>query len=420
MALPATVSSLGALTQLQVFDTEMNAVQATAAASRVSWVWGAGAGRHGATAGAWLAGNPHLVPILYTYQGADNPNIDTNTIGGSHLAWFQANHPDWIVYDCDAQNRPTTTVAYQPGLPDAVPLDISNPAVVAYQMNVAAQAAIERSDSAVGADQTLFYDFDGGQKPGWYGCGVYTGPHFTGFIRRWGGNSGGFPNADPKWASDVATWVKMAKQTLVGRAAFLRHPLRLVINHPTNDPADPNEQMLAQYADANLDEAGFGGYGTYVQGGLLGRTLRSMTFWQAHGTFLVIDKFYPSDSGCCATARITSAQLSWAVASFLLGNLGHAAFYVTSGPYGVPSSFPEYATVNARIGTPCGGYARSGSLYVRRYSGGYVVANDSTSTVNATLPLPASAYVDMERRPVTNPLRVGGTEAHVLFSSSGC
>ncbi len=415
--LPAT----GALTLLQVFDTEMNAVQATAAAHQVTWVWGAGAGRHGATAAAWLAGNPNLIPILYTYQGVDDPNIDPNTIGGSHLAWFQANHPDWIVYDCDTQNRPTTTVAYQPQLSKAVPLDISNPDVVTYQIRVAGLAAIHRGDSAIGTDQTVFFDFDGRQQPGWYGCGVYTGPNFTGFTRRWGAGGGGFPNNDPKWASDVATWVRLAKQVLTTDSSLAPHHLRLVVNHPTGDMADPNEQTLAQYADANLDEQGFADYGNYVRGGLLGKTLRFMTSWQSHATFLAIDKFNPTSRGCCATVGISPSELSWAIGSFLLGDLGHAAFYVTTGPYGVASSFPEYATVDARIGAACGPYASSGSLYFRRFSGGYVAANDSTSSVTASLPLPASSYVDMEGRAVTNPLLVRGTDAYVLFASTrGC
>ncbi len=412
--------STSALTLLQVFDTQMNATQATSAANHVGWVWGAGSGRYGASASAWLAGNASLVPILYTYQGVDDPNIDSNRIGGSNLAWFKANHPDWIVYDCDAHNRPTTTVAYQPGL-QGVPLDISNRDVVTYQMDIAARAAIARHDTAIGTDQTVFFDFDGNQQPGWFGCGVYSGANFTRFVRKWGASGGGFPNYDPKWASDVATWVKLAKQTLTTDASIAPHHLRLVINHPTGEPTDPHEQTLAQNADANLDESGFAGYGTYIRGGLLGRTLRYMTFWQSHATFLAIDKFNKHSSGCCPTAQITPSQLSWAVGSYLLGNLGHAAFFVTSGPYGAPSYFPEYATVDARIGTACGPYASSGSLFFRKFSGGYVVANDSRSAAAAALPLPASSYVDMERRAVTNPLLVHGTDAYVLFSSTrGC
>src|SRR5271165_4706520 len=44
------------------------------------------------------------------------------------LAWYQANHPDWLEYLCDQK-----TLAFEFGSTTLAPLDFSNPAVRAYQ-----------------------------------------------------------------------------------------------------------------------------------------------------------------------------------------------------------------------------------------------------------------------------------------------
>ena len=47
----------------------------------------------------------------------------TNTV-----AWYQANHPDWLEYQCDK-----TTLAFEFGTTTLAPLNFADPAVRAYQ-----------------------------------------------------------------------------------------------------------------------------------------------------------------------------------------------------------------------------------------------------------------------------------------------
>ncbi len=411
----ATPAPVPALRLLQVFDFSMTPSQVPTAAKQITYLWGGGSGVHGPTAAQWQAANPSLTNILYFYQGVDDPSLS-----GKNISWFTANHPSWVVYDCDTSNRPTKTVAFQPGL-TGVPLDISNPDVISYQIHLAANAAISRKNNAIGSDQTVFFDYDGNQEPGWFGCGVYAGPNFTKFERRWGSSTTGFPNYDPKWATDVANWVKVAKHILTTDPVLAPHHVKLAINHPLGNPSSANEAVLMSNADMELDEDGFTDYGKYTTNPtLLGATLRYMTFVQSHGpAFLAIDKFGASRSGT-PTAGITSAQLAWAIATDLLGTDGRAAFFVTSGPYGLPSYFSQYATVNSRIGSACAAYATSGHLFYRRYTHGFVIANDGGAGTQR-ITLPSHTYTDLMGAPITSLLPVGGAKAYVLFTTAnGC
>jgi hypothetical protein len=66
------------------------------------------------------------LPLVQVYGGNVRlPKGCSDTAGGGcDLAWFQANHPDWIIYTDDQK-----TPAYMFNDRSWVPLDISNPTV---------------------------------------------------------------------------------------------------------------------------------------------------------------------------------------------------------------------------------------------------------------------------------------------------
>jgi len=414
---PVGKGTLGKVGLVQVFDYNMSAEQATAAAPRYRYVWGSGDGRNGASARAWQAGNSALVNARYFVQGTDVYGLSKHDV-----AWWQANHPDWIVYDCNGSNQPTRTVAFQPGLPENVPLDISNPEVIRYQMRLAGAAAVRLGNNAIAVDQTLFFDYDGGQHQGWFGCGTYASD--GSFVRRWGAGRGGFPNFDPQWKHDTAAWVATAKRVLRTDSMLASHNLKLMVNHPAGNINDPDEQTVLANVDANLDETGFTSYGSYTKKpGLFKVALDYMEYAQAHGaTILEIDKFSGGNSGGGSGGRLSAAQLSWTIGTYLMGNEGDAALFVTHGNgYGSEQYHSEYASVNARMGLPCGSYySPSGRLYYRKFHGGLVVVNSGgAGNIDATLP--PHSYSDLTGRPVTNPLVIPSTDAYVLFTSAnGC
>ncbi|GAC1402237.1 MAG: hypothetical protein NVSMB64_01710 [Candidatus Velthaea sp.] len=408
--------AVGTIPQFQIFDYAMSAAQSTSAARAFSSVWGAGTGMAGATPQTWHNGNQRLIATQYFVQGTDH-----NAISGHDIAWWKANHPDWVVYDCDENNRPTRTVAYQPGLDQDVPLDISNPDVVAYQVRSAAEFGLARGVNAIGADQTLFFDYDGNQRHGWYGCGTYN--RSGAFVHRWGTARGGFPNYDPKWNADVAAWVRTAHHLLTTDPALARHGIKFYVNHPAGSLADPNERTLLANVDGVLDETGFIGYGSYPRNPALFRTaLEYMTFAQREGTHVFeVAKFSGGQSGDSKRGSLSAAQLSYAIASFLIGNEGRASLFITPGPYGMAYSYPQVAQVNATLGNACAAYTtlEGGRLYVRRFNRGLVVLNPGGfGTASMAL---NHVYRELTGNDVHGEISVGAAEAYVLFTrEDGC
>ncbi len=402
----------GAIKLFQIFDYDTTAAQSTAAAKNVAAVWGAGVGSHGASASTWLAGNANLTAIQYFLQPTDE-----NPITHHNVHWFERNHPDWVVYDCDANNRPTHTVAYQPGLPKDVPLDIHNPNVVRYQIETAAGFAIAHRANAIGADQTLFFDFDGGQHPGWYGCGIYQNGTF---VRRWGATGSGFPNRDPQWNHDVAAWTATAKQVLATDPALATHRIKLFVNHPAGSLANADEQKLIDSVDGLVDETGFVDYGRYPGvPSLFQSALAYMEYVQRQGkTILETAKFSGSLVGDSRDSGLTLSQLAYAIGSFLIGNQGHAALYITPGPYGKVYNFSQIERINARLGTSCGSYSTAGDAYIRKFANGIVVVNPSTRSVSVPL---GGTYSDVMGRPVRGTeLTVRPADAYILLGPGGC
>ncbi len=402
----------GAISLFQIFDYSTNATQSLSIAKATSAVWGAGDGNAGATAKTWVNANPSLSAIQYFVQGTDY-----NPISHHNLAWFQANHPDWVVYDCDGNNRPTKIVAYQPGLAGDVPLDITNPDVIAYQIETVGYFAIAHGANAIGADQTLFFDYDGGQAPGYYGCGVYKDGNF---VRRWGSNGAGFPNRDQKWNHDVAAWVETAKAVLTTDPTLAAHHLKLFVNHPAGSTNNGDEKKLIANVDGLVDETGFIDYGHYpTVPSLFPTALSYMEYVQKQGKMILeTAKFSGSLNGDSSNFGLTASQVAYAIGSYLIGNEGKASLFITPGPYGAVYKFPQINTINSQLGTSCGSYTTAGPAYVRKFTHGMVVVNPSTRTTSISL---GGTYSDaMGRGLAGTTLTVGPANAYILLGNSGC
>lgn len=402
---------------LQVFDYTMSAEQATAAAPRYDVIWGSGIGNKGATARSWQTGNPRLLNARYFVQESDN-----KPISGHDLPWWQSNHPTWILYDCDTEDRPTHTVAYQPKLNEDVPLDITNPAVIEYQIHSVGNYAIAHGYNAIAADQILFFNNMGNQLPGYFGCGTYDSN--DNFVRRYRKNPSGhtFPNRDPQWKHDTAAWVVSARRFLRSDPVLSMHHLKLIVNHPAGKLDDPDERTILGNVDATLDETGFSSYGAYQRApSLFKTTLDYMEYAQAHRVgMLIIDKFAAPDA-------VTPLELEYSIATYLLGNEGKAYLMVSpSNGYGSEQYHPEYAT---NVGRPCGKYyggsgydAQNPHLYYRKFSNAIVVVNSGSFTRPSELAhlSAGKTYADLGGRPVALPLTVNSADAYVLLTSNGC
>lgn len=381
----------------QEFDRFMSADQIRSDAPHYDAVWGA------SQAQTWLSAHPGMVLAEYFI-----PQEDRSVLSGHDLAWWQANHPDWILYACTASGAPTHDLAYWAGVDRAdVPLDFHNPAVIDYQVRQLNGAyAVAHGDNALAIDQVIFDDAMAGGNPnfgqsvksGEFACGIWKGGTF---VRRYSGVH------DPAWKADMVAFVKTARQLT---------NLKIVVNHPFGSIGDPAEQELLANIDGMVFERGYGDYGRYntaADAALFNATTAYVSYIQKHGiTAFVINYF--------KVASVTPAQREYTVAAYFMGNEGGEDLYITPSTGGAEQNYPEYGT---QLGKPCGGYyAGPPHIYYRKYSGGLVVVNSgSLPAVSVNAPLPSGhSYSDIDRRPVSNPLSVASNDGYVLLTSNGC
>lgn len=387
-------------------------------ASRFDVIWGS------LIPSSWRSGtNPKILAGRFFI-----PELDLLSVGGHTLAWWQTNHPDWILYACNASNVPTHTPAYMHYYNADVPLDIHNPAVISYQIRqLLAPYAIAHGYNAISVDQVIWQDIMGADLgTGYYGCGTWNGNVFT---RRYTGKY------DPQYATDMVNWVKTTKSILRTDPVIAPKNLAFTANHPAGSIYSANETALLANVDVMATENGFTNYGYYQMAsnaGLFKTTVDWMIYAQKLGTGVIVINSFHQDW----TTTVTPLQLEYGIATYLMGNeqaadlfVGPATGCCTAGTpdmaYGTEQYHPEYT---APIGTPCAEYYRetntlSPHIYYRRFTGGFVIVNSgSLPAAYEYARLPAGKiYTDLEKRPITPTMKVNSNDAYVLLTTSnGC
>lgn len=428
----ALASSWGRIAPFQVFDEfppngpSMSSSQIEADASRYAAVWSS------FNPNPWFIGNPSTQISRYYV-----PPEDSNLISGHDINWFQANHPDWILYTCDLNDNPTTLNAYVPGIgfPDVV-LDISNPAVKDYQINQSLiPYLLANHYKAAAFDQINFNnilqggnpELGLGQKvmPGYYACGVYTqGVNNPSSFKRLYTSK-----TDPQYGTDMLNWLIFA------HTALKANGLNVFVNHTVQSQSDPLEQQLLTLVDMEMVEPGFSDYGYYQKqgnSGLFGATVSWMKWLQSnHVAIGIIDKF---DQG---QTSVTPDQLEYSIATYMMGN-EQGAYLMTApdnGPtygYGTEQWHPEYLSA---IGVPCGEMYGGPSydpanphIWYRKFSSGLSVVNSgSLPTLSETAKIPTNhTYVDIQpslHPTITSTLTVPSNDAYALVikgANNGC
>lgn len=419
-------STYGKVGLAQIFDyypsdgTNIPTATAQADASRYNFVWGSfdtSADPNRVT--AWRQGNSSIRTALYYIIEEDNAWVSNND--QSNLAYFQQNHPDWILYACNSSGQMTSDYAYTQGdgFPD-VPLNLENSAVRAYQYNSLITYAQQHGYTTVALDEVILYDFMIGnpsignpsnQNPNEYACGTRNSDGSANIIYS--------SKNDSKWAQDIVTWVQGAYQ------AAHQAGLSVAINHPAGSTGSLTEQQLIQNTDILLNEAGFTNYGTsnhypLTDSSMYTASYAYMEYAQARGKAVVdidrwdIDGNYP-----------TANHIEYGIATYELTNEGNLDLFQIAkvGPYGYGAEnyHNEYAQAN-QLGYPCTAAQSGGqSIYYRRFSNGLVVANvGAPSAENYTLPS-NHTYTDLEGRSLSNTLSINPEDGYVLFTNgNGC
>lgn len=379
-------------------------------------------------------------PSLWTQYHGSGPLIlsryeipfeDEALISGHNLAYFQQNHPDWILYGCQSNGTPTSDVAWSgSGFANDTPLNIHNPDVVSYEVNQLIAYMKANGYNALAVDQMVFENFlespnpilgEGSPQAGSYGCGIYpSGPANGNFQRVYGSASGGdLDQRDPTFIQDELNWLQTAK------TALSQNGMYLLVNHPPDGSSpDSNEQTMLNTVDGVVIENGFTNYGEYTSSGApadFTTTLDWAQTVQSQYKKAVFLTYYFCQASCSNSASsLSGAQVDYALATYALANLGGADAYIV--PDGVDSYSYRDEYANDNYGAACGGgITQNGSVYMEQFAHGLAIVNTGYSSQSVTLPSGIS-YFDIEQRAtITNPMNVGATDGWMLLTNgNGC
>ncbi len=357
------------------FDYKIAPADVPSAAQHNSYVWGAAEGN---IAAYRSSSNPKIVLSYYMPYTRDPVSRD------NALAYWQGFHPDWVLYLCDQQ-----TPAYEFNDPN-VPLDISNPAVIDWQVQSNAAPMSAKGYDAVAADN---YSLNND----WQACGVFD--QNGQWKQLYSGQV-----SDPQYTNDVLAWTHAFSQKLHA----LPQPMGLIPNFQTSDLNDANVVAAVKDFDGVLNECGFTGCGSSYATGSKWLAIQTFAeYLQAQGkAYFSINEL---DSG------IDQNTIQWVLASYLMSK-EHASGIFISGvqEYGSDLWHDEYG---AAIGTPCGAMQSSQGAYMREFTHGIAIANPSTS--DASFTLPAGSFTDLYGQSRSGSVSLGATSGIVLLDTGG-
>ena len=295
----------------------------------------------------------------------------TNTV-----AWYQANHPEWLEYLCDEK-----TLAFEFGTTTLAPLDFANPAVRAYQWTNWVDAPLAQGFGGIAVD-TMDLTND------WQRCG-----HFDtsgAWVQQYTGQAD-----DPSFRHDVLGWEADTYRQVHRYSKTAT--MQVNVTYQFGEPDGDNLQLMTT-TDLLFDERGFTNWGG-------SRHETTPEEWK--GIVRALD--YVESKGLCymtngeepqPTEKITQADRLWVLANYLLVKNRCTYVYMTgitngAQDYGSLVVFPEYSIA---IGHAIGGRKKTQGVWERRFSGGLTLVNPYRQA--ATVTLPAGSYVDVNGKAV--------------------
>ncbi|MDQ2860624.1 MAG: putative glycoside hydrolase family 15 protein [Pseudomonadota bacterium] len=323
-------------------------------------------------------------PVVPGVYSTSYMTVDRDLDKSHDLAWYKANHPDWIVYGCDGQPTHEFTGQY-------VNIDISNPAVrqALYKQGVV-DAQAKRPYEAIGVDNLA-------NTNGFYECGVRR----DGAMHRlYSGQK-----LDPTFADQQADWMRWLAPRVHARGLALTGNL----NYGGADRAD--FLKIARYLDIVLDEEGFERHCGPSQTDAA--WLDRITLFRdlARSKALISMEYV-----CPTLAQITPATIDWSLANYLLmkGDRTYLALLPEELAAGVLYDFPE---LYLKIGRPMGAMDERGGVYFRRFERALALVNPS-STTSARFELGREGWRDRTtRRLLAGPIELAPATAMVLVKA---
>jgi hypothetical protein len=361
---------------------------------------------------AFKAGNPGFINSIH---------LGALQSMGRDVAWFRANRPDWLLYNCD---RTTPLVIDNHG---GVVADFTNPDYVNFKWNtefVPGMRPARFPFQAIVLDgaflENQFYTPSTGVT--WsHACGAYDAQGQ--WVQKFAGIGSHADVPDPAFTDAVITYLAEIRRRLHAASP----PLLLITNtYPRivyNDPIR-RARFITAVDGVMIQDGDYGPHsvGDYRQMWL--NHIRFVEDMNAAGKAVYVEQREP---GVIAETNRSQAFTRFVLASYLLAK-GHASgirLRTASGTavHTVDDGIswpPEFEAAN-QIGVPCGPMsqvagvdATEDGLFMREHSGGVSLVNASrTAAYVATLP--GGFYTDLYGEPANSPLTVQPLEGVVLL-----
>jgi len=299
-------------------------------------------------------------------------------------------HPDWVLYQCDG-----VTPAYQYKVPPDtypnMPLDITNPAVIAWQVHHA--GTFQSTVTALSVDYFSPANLN-------HACGVYRNGQW---VQLFAGE-----DYDPAFNDALFNWAQEVRR----RLAVQKHPKGLVVNcSPVPGYEDQTIATLAASVDGVLDEYGF----TYWDDAFrdiwwpikIKRMIEIQNQGGAYYSVNYVPRFPP-----------TKEEVNWILGSYLMAREHSAYIAITEQPtetYLYPP-WPDLPEYHVDVGQPCGAMTTSQGVYVRDFSKGMALVNPSRLD-SFTVALPPGNFTDLGGARVAGNVFLGPLSGQVLLSS---
>ncbi|MHB8724074.1 MAG: alpha-amylase family protein [Casimicrobiaceae bacterium] len=353
------------------FDYHMTPEEVDVLPNRYVFVWGDSARL------TWAFAKHFPSTLLSAYFPYSR---DPNATHG--LNYWRASHPTWVTYRCDG-----VTPTYFPGDPN-IPLDISNPDVISWQ--IAEFIHLRPGLHAVALDNFQFQN-----KLGI--CGVHDASGQ--FVRKYSGKLD-----DMAFATDRVRWLEKISAVL-----HERH-IKVVINHipdlspEGDDSASPLVGRMVGAVDGILDEHAQDALHDTRKAVLLAKLVQ---FVQSSGKWMYLLYQYQGDSERLAES---------AMANYLTMAGPKSAIYIPAEG-AISGLEPKLYGFDRPIGEPCGPViAKSGVLF-RTFSHGLAVYAPA-DRVPDSVSIP-DGYQTVEGRNAGVELDLAGGRGRVLYASSG-
>lgn len=331
---------------------DYNATNPRSIAKEVSYVFG----------GHFLDWNFGFYPSGPRLDGYLPFDVDPypQTYPGNSLTDWQQTHPDWLVYRCDR----VTPASFGYGNTNTnVPLDFSNPAVRAWQVEQAA-ALLRGGAQGIALDDFNFTNYAGR-------CGVYRNGAWTplGYPRR-GRINGRFTADMMTFLADISHQVTQEFPTA-----------KIAVNMSPSGSGLRDVEAVTPFIDTDFDEAGFTGYGAQnLSGSAWRQEVRALQYLNEHGKAVDVNGIVAASSD----RAVTRAEANWVLANYLLVKGKRTYTYIYAGNHtGFGSSPSGYASFYDRrmyhlpIGYPTSPIVPYGGVYARGYSNGITIVNPS-------------------------------------------